>query len=659
MDTFDTSTCSATASLLDCGGMGKLNHFLTANGGAFGMQAYYVALASIGAVMQLLQLVCVRLAASRSGDWERSRRCLALSWILPFGWLYFQFCFPLERMYGADYEDRSDHVVMMPIVSGDPESRLFDMCTGLNMCAHTIDIMEGINQEIASLFKQKPEARPFNGQVNLWKERLEDSSALYKYQSQTKAGPIAEGIVIYDSGAFKVGHMIDVLDYMVALFLGVNPGAISETAEFLLANLARSLQALVRSDTTFKCFLTLAPLALSVLPALTKGAVTAKLIFPQDPMIGWIIRAVPLLKVPLHAILILVIGQIFSDWYICGACVCFIIGDTALTIFGADIVESYATFEGPKMAIKRAKLKGLLFHIAGSILLVVFLATNDILGDIMPDISLKVSVSAESVLKLLKMIFIFIAKFIVSKTLVQILFCDFIMTIVFRVTHELQNQSLQLPFQREAGMADIFMRRTRLDGESSPGCCMDCLGVTKPFPAPDPNANYAGALAKTEFDMKRAREIFQTCDADNSGSLDETELEGLLKLLGYPITDPELAKMMSYMDVNGDGKVTREEFNKYFEGSVEVFVIHPDNTRNVIMMPPIDAVMRATSIDFQELRKYPKRKEQYLPPLHSYCNCGTDSARCQLHVFWDRHCSSEQVHIVRPGQRTSLHPTCI
>eukprot|EP01050_Picozoa_sp_SAG11_P050897 SAG11_NODE_28628_length_319_cov_1.395455_1_plen_56_part_01 len=56
---------------------------------------------------------------------------------------------------------------------------------------------------------------------------------------------------------------------------------------------------MVRTKISFQCLSALAPLALSLLPALQKAAYAAKQVFPQDAFVGWIVRGVPLLAVPL------------------------------------------------------------------------------------------------------------------------------------------------------------------------------------------------------------------------------------------------------------------------------------------------------------------------------------------------------------------------
>jgi hypothetical protein len=182
------------------------------------------------------------------------------------------------------------------------------------------------------------------------------------------------------------------------------------------------------------------------------GSITAKLVFPQDPMVGWIVRGVPLLTVPLHAVFLLVIGQMFADWWICAACICFMIGDGALTWFGQNIPRSYTTWEGPKKQIGIAKKKGLAFSVLGLVFLLIGLAYNDLL----PELSLSVKLDFRRVMNLLHTVALFVFKFIISKTLVTTIFCDFIIDMVFCVNDELQNRNLQDPYQREVRViADV------------------------------------------------------------------------------------------------------------------------------------------------------------------------------------------------------------
>jgi hypothetical protein len=58
----------------------------------------------------------------------------------------------------------------------------------------------------------------------------------------------------------------------MGIFVGAPPGMIQKSTEPMLKKLGGALEALVRADVTFKCLMTLAPLAMSVIPALMKGA---------------------------------------------------------------------------------------------------------------------------------------------------------------------------------------------------------------------------------------------------------------------------------------------------------------------------------------------------------------------------------------------------
>jgi hypothetical protein len=59
---------------------------------------------------------------------------------------------------------------------------------------------------------------------------------------------------------------------LMANFIGAPPGLIQKTAEPMIDSIAMSLGSLVRADSTFKCLINLAPLAMSIMPALLKGA---------------------------------------------------------------------------------------------------------------------------------------------------------------------------------------------------------------------------------------------------------------------------------------------------------------------------------------------------------------------------------------------------
>ena len=63
----------------------------------------------------------------------------------------------------------------------------------------------------------------------------------------------------------------------------------------------------------------------------------------------------------------------------------------------------------------------------------------------------------------------------------------------------------------------------------------------------------------------RAAEIFGLVDTDGSGTVEKEELAAHMKTRGY--SDEEIASAMSVLDVDGDGKVTLEEFTKGLESA--------------------------------------------------------------------------------------------
>lgn len=190
------------------------------------------------------------------------------------------------------------------------------------------------------------------------------------------------------------------------------------------------------------------------------GSIAAKLVLPQDPVIGWLTRGIPLLTVPLHAVFILAVGQMFADWWVCMGCVCFMIGDGAVTYFGSAIPAAYATFHAPMKFVKKAKLKGTLCMLLGVIFMFMGLTTNDLISTSMPEVSFNVDVNVSS---LLHTVIIFVAKFMISKNLMTIIFSDCVISLVFSINTELQNQDLQRPYQHEVRLETVSRQSTALD----------------------------------------------------------------------------------------------------------------------------------------------------------------------------------------------------
>ena len=56
------------------------------------------------------------------------------------------------------------------------------------------------------------------------------------------------------------------------------------------------------------------------------------------------------------------------------------------------------------------------------------------------------------------------------------------------------------------------------------------------------------------------REIFQLVDRDGGGTIDMDELQQLMLLLGIPVLDGQMAKMVGEIAASGSGEITLEDF---------------------------------------------------------------------------------------------------
>ena len=64
-----------------------------------------------------------------------------------------------------------------------------------------------------------------------------------------------------------------------------------------------------------------------------------------------------------------------------------------------------------------------------------------------------------------------------------------------------------------------------------------------------------------EFEVAKS---FDALDADHSGSISHDEFRALLTRLGATMTDPDFHKMVSTLDADDDGEVTKQEFLRWY-----------------------------------------------------------------------------------------------
>jgi hypothetical protein len=110
------------------------------------------------------------------------------------------------QVYGVDWDERAERTVMMPLLSSNPNSKMFDMCKPLALCASSVDIAGFIASEVGVSSAI---------QLEKWKSRIEslgDGAAPFvQYASQSGPG-LPDGVAMSDSGELDTTMMMENLD---------------------------------------------------------------------------------------------------------------------------------------------------------------------------------------------------------------------------------------------------------------------------------------------------------------------------------------------------------------------------------------------------------------------------------------------------------------
>lgn len=77
-------------------------------------------------------------------------------------------------------------------------------------------------------------------------------------------------------------------------------------------------------------------------------------------------------------------------------------------------------------------------------------------------------------------------------------------------------------------------------------------------------ASFPTVLVVIVIKMERLREIFDQFDRDNSGHINKKELGNLSSALNDPLTPAELHDFFNKVDVDKSGKISWDEFFKYW-----------------------------------------------------------------------------------------------
>lgn len=126
----------------------------------------------------------------------------------------------------------------------------------------------------------------------------------------------------------------------------------------------------------------------------------------------------------------------------------------------------------------------------------------------------------------------------------------------------------------------------------------------------------SGSVGQRQFDYAQVSQIirsFDMCDADGDGFIEHEELRQLVVRLGGPTSDDTLQKAIEALDENKDGKISKEEFLKWYaenaadddltdhERAVELFSMFDDDGDKEITIGEfkrkVDAMNAGLSVD--------------------------------------------------------------
>ena len=91
------------------------------------------------------------------------------------------------------------------------------------------------------------------------------------------------------------------------------------------------------------------------------------------------------------------------------------------------------------------------------------------------------------------------------------------------------------------------------------------------------------AAATTSAEMAHAREVFSTFDSDESGTIGSQELGDMLSALDIDASEEETAALFRYLDADGTGGVTFEQFQPWYSEAADAAKQSAEVFQGIIM----------------------------------------------------------------------------
>ena len=111
------------------------------------------------------------------------------------------------------------------------------------------------------------------------------------------------------------------------------------------------------------------------------------------------------------------------------------------------------------------------------------------------------------------------------------------------------------------------------------------------------------ATQASSAEMAHAREVFQAFDADNSGTIGSQELGDMLSALDIDASDEETAALFRYLDSDGSGGVSFEQFEPWYSEAADAAKQSAEVFQGIIMSRRTVDSFDKTEVDQAVIRR--------------------------------------------------------